>query len=388
MDRAVSVSQVVRAVDRWTAIAAASILVGINQLIVNVQPLLLGALARHDGLSDTQLGLISSALIGGASIASATGPAWVRSVNWRTATAVFIAGAALALAAATRSEQFGILCAIFFMMGTMKGGIGVPSFVCLGDSANPERNFGTSVAIQASMAALAAVPMAAYLIPAFGPNGVYYSLIGALLFGIAALPFLPPGGEVRTTKKDRQRIILTPELLPFLAMMIAMILFTVGVTGFWFFLERIGTAKHIPESTIGIAVSGTALISIPGSFCVTWLSRWLSGLRFVLLGSLLILLGYGLIALPSARTFLSGSLIFAFGWGVAQPGYWALASQTDTTARLFALSPAAAGIASVIAGLVSGPVIVASGYDGLMAFAASAIAAGMLLALLAMLKRR
>ncbi len=381
-------AQDIDTVNHWTAISAASALIGINQLIINVQPLLLGALARHDGLSDTQLGLISSSLIGGASLASATGPGWVRSVNWRKITAIFIGGASLALLAATHIDQFGLLCAIFFIIGIMKGGIGVPSFVSLGDTRNPERNFGTSVAVQAGMAAIAAAPMAAWLIPAYGPSGVYFSLIGALMLGLVAAAYLPSGSGAQVGAGHRQKIILTAALLPFAAVMLALMLFTIGVTGFWFFLERIGTAKHVPESTIGLAVSGTALISIPGSFCVTWLSRWLSGLRFAVLGSMLIILGYGLVALPGAATFLTGSLIFAFGWGIAQPGYWALASQTDPTARLFVLSPAAGGVASVLTGLVSGPIIVAYGYDGLMTFAALAIAAGVLLAAMALRVRR
>ena len=371
-----------RAVDHWTAIAAASLMVGINQLIINVQPLLLGALAENQGLTDTQLGLVSSALIGGSTCASLTAPLWVRRFDWRSVTTLFSLGAAAALFAASNVQTFTSLCLLFFGIGLLKGALGAPSFVSLGDSSKPERNFGISVTVQAGLAALAGAPMAAYLIPAYGVDGVYFSLIGALAVGLLAVRFLPRHGRAQKVDEPRKRIIVNSALLPFALVMLAMFLFTIGVTAFWFFLERIGTSKNVPAVTIGLAVSGTALITIAGSFLVTLLARWLGGLSLTVIGSLLIVLGYAFVLLPNPGTFFSGSLIFAFGWGICQPGYWALARAADPTARLFVLSSAVAGLGSVATGFLAGPIIGAVDYNGLTILAGSAILCGMMLCIL------
>ena len=374
-------------IDSLSVVAAASLLVGLNQLIINIQPLLLGALARYNGLTDTQLGLISSSLVGGALCATSTAPFWVRKVNWRRFTSLSILAASAMLFAASRITSFEGLCFAFAAIGLLKGGIGMPSFACLGDTSAPERNFGTSVAVQSALAALAGFPMAAWLIPAYGAPGVLYGLILALMLGLVAARFIPakgrPGTALTAEPGSSNVITITPSLLPFIAVMLAMMLFTIGVTSFWFFLERIGDARHVPAATIGLAVSGTALVTIPGSICVTWLSRWLNGLQFAVIGSLFIMAGYGLVALGGEALFLVGSLVFAFGWGIAQPGYWALARETDPTARLFVLSSAIAGFAAVMTGFIAGPVIVASGFDGLIAAAGAGIAAGAAMAALA-----
>jgi|UPI0003B66EA5 MFS family permease len=369
-------------VDRGSAIAAASLLIALNQLVINVQPLLIGALARHRGLDDGELGLVSSALVGGALLASSTAPFWVRRVNWRRTTTLALLLAALMFWVTSLVTGFGWLCLAFALAGLMKGMIGAPSFVCLGDTSRPERNFGTSVAVQAIVAAAAAVPMAGYLIPAYGLSGVLYSLIAAMAVGLVAVRFLPASGRGSEQAHGARVKVPAWRLLPFIAVLLAMMLFTIGVTSFWFFLERIGTAQSIPAATIGLAVSGTALVSIPGSFAVTWLSRWLGGLQFIVLGSLLIVAGFALVAVPEPVAFMAGSLIFAIGWGIAQPGYWALAREADPTSRLFVLSSAVAGLASVITGLIAGPMIGLNGYTGLIVMSGLFVAAGIALCVL------
>jgi predicted MFS family arabinose efflux permease len=375
-------------VDHWIAISAASMLIGINQLIINIQPLLLGALAEGNGLDDRQLGLISSALLGGATLASASAPFWVRRVDWRRATMLFIAMAILALLATARLSSFPTLCAAFALIGLLKGAIGVPSFASLGDTQNPERNYGISVAVQAAMAAIAAVPLAAYLIPKYGPNGVYYCLIAVLVIGFWGAFRLPSKGTHGQAAGELAPISWSRGLAPFAILMIAMMSFTIGVTGFWFYLERIGHAQHVPAAMIGVAVGATALISIPGSMLATWLSRWLRGVHFVLIGSTLIVSGYLLVSLAQSTSFLSGSLIFAFGWGIAQPGYWAMATDRDPTGRLFVLSPALSGLAAALTGLIAGPIIAASGYNGLIISSGVFIAVGASFALVALRRER
>ncbi len=120
---------------------------------------------------------------------------------------------------------------------------------------------------------------------------------------------------------------------------------------------------------------------------MTWLSRWFNGLQFAVAGSVLVVGGYVLVAIPGPVSFMAGSLIFAFGWGVAQPGFWALAREYDPSARLFVLAPAVAGAAAVLTGFIAGPVIERFGYDGLIMTCGLFLLAGAGLAITARVMR-
>lgn len=81
-----------------TAVLAASLLTGVNQLLVNVQPLLFGALTVRLGLDDAELGYLGAVVIAALTLGSISGPFWVRRANWRLMCVLALVGAAVAFA--------------------------------------------------------------------------------------------------------------------------------------------------------------------------------------------------------------------------------------------------------------------------------------------------
>lgn len=362
------------AVDAPTTMLGAAYLSGLNQLVANVQPLLLGALARDYGLSDRQLGHVSAVYIGAITTCTLTAPFWIRRVNWRLFASAAIVACVLAFAWGATLRTPSMFLLLFLALGLFKGGFGAPAFACLGDSSNPDRSYALSSVLQGLLAAAAAAPVASFIIPKYGVAGLFVFLGATYATGIAGCLALPRAGRVPSLRRNDDGSaapLLSTSALPPAAAALASATFTAGVLSFWYFVERIGVARGVPAAFIGVTISVTALAGILTSGVNIWLGGRLPSLAFVAAGTVLLLASYAVLAAPGDTAFLLCNLLFALGWGFASPAYWAIVRTVDATGRLFVAAPAASGAAGVGVGLIAGPVIEHGGYQGLLIFSAA-----------------
>ncbi len=371
-------------VDRPSAVIAASYLAALNALLVNLQPLILGAMAEGYGLTDRELGYVSSVFVGFNTLIIATGPWWVRRINWRMFTACAVAAASAAVAAGALVSQLWALLLIFALVGVTKGLIFVPTFASLGDATNPDRGYGVSVAFQSLMAAAAAAPLAAWVMPAYGVQGLFVTVAAVTATGLVACGWLPAEGRVdRTAHRGSDRPLWSLAAVPAVVALAALMAFGGGVAAFWFFVERIGTARGVSPAFIGLTLSITALSGILTSSIVAWIGGRVSSLNIIAVGLATIWAGYGALALAPTPGFVLCNLLFALGWGLSTPAFWALLRKVDATGRLFVAAAAASGLAAVLVGAVAGPVIERGGYTGLTVFSGGLLLVGFALAVLA-----
>lgn len=369
--------------DARPVLAAGAYLIALNQLVVNIQPLLLGAIAQGYGMSDRQLGHVSAVYVGATTIATLAAPLWIRKVDWRlfTTIAVVCCVGAFIFGATLRSAE--LFLAIFGILGILKGCFGAPAFAALGDSTSPDRAYGLSVVLQGVLAAAIAFPISGLIVPRFGVSGLFVFLACVYATGVLAARWMPRAGRVAAAQGEG-----APAALPLLSRaavapliaLVATALFVGGILAFWYFVERIGTARGVAPAIIGMTISVTALCSVMTSALNTWLGGRLPTTAFIAAGTALLLAGYAVLAFPGSIPFMICNLLFALGWGFAQPAYWAVARLVDRTGRLFVAAPAASGIAGVAIGVIAGPVIETGGYSGLLWFSAALMTAGMILA--------
>jgi MFS family permease len=364
------------AVDAPVTVAAAAYLIGLNQLIVNLQPLLLGALADAYKLGDAQLGHISAIFIGFNTLAVLSAPMWVRRVDWRALTTIAMVCATAALAAGALVSTLSTILLLFALLGVVKGVLGAPAFACLGDTSNPDRSYAVSLIVQSVLAAAAATCVAQWLLPRHGVGGVFLGLAAIAATGLVAARRLPARGVAAApdpphgSKPDAS---LGSALAPAVGLL-ALGVFVCGILSFWYFAERIGAARGVPVGLIGAAVSLCALATVATAAIVAWLGGRLASLWFVATGVLVVIAGYACLAWDSDLAYVAALVLFAMGWGLAQPGYWTIIRKVDAGGRLFVAAPAAGGAAGVLTGLLAGPVIARGGYEGLILCSAALLA--------------
>lgn len=359
-------------------ICAASFLTAINTLVVNVQPIIMGALADGRGLTDAGLGQIGAIFVGFNALCTLSAPLWLRSVNWRTMSFLGLTAAIAITLSGAWAQTLATLLLVFAALGLAKGLLGALAFAALGETDNPDRAFGAAVAGQSLLAAVAAVPLSAWIVPRYGVVGLFCALAALLCAGFAACVWMPVRGRggvsVKAGSAETSSLVSAAAVPPLVALL-ASGLFVAGIMGFWYFMERIGTARGSSAGWVGLAVSLAAVASIVSAAVVTWLgARWPS-LAYVFGGTAMVLAGFALLSLPGDSAFMSACLLFALGWGLAQPAYWAVVRKVDATNRLFAAAPAASSAGAVIVGLAAGPIIAQGGYGQLVGCSAALIAA-------------
>lgn len=377
-------------VDRTSAVVAASYIVALNAMILNIQPMLLGALSKEFGFTDRILGEISAVYIGAITLLSLSGPLWVRRSNWRmvvfVTTGLIVVGLAWGL---TLKTYTGFL-ALFVILGVLKGIMGVPPFASLGDSRNPDRAYAISAIAQGVVSATVAAMLASYIVPDYGVRGILLTLAAFYGSGLLCSHLLPRKGRIRfegfgdiPAPTASKAMLVAP-----LVATLGVVLFMGGVLLFWYFVEQIGVSRGVDRPTIGLIISVTALSSTAASGINAWLAGRYSSLSFIAVGTVVMLLGYAMLAYPGAATFAAANLLFALGWGFSTPAYWANLRIVDATGRVFVAAPAASGVAGVLAGLAAGPIIEETGYNGLLWSSGTLLALGVVVAGLAVVAFR
>lgn len=371
-------------VDSPMAIHAASYLTAINLLLANVQPIVLGSLATDYGLDDGTLGDIGAAFIGFISLVTLTAPWWVRRINWRTFSAIgAIVASAVLLAGAVCSTALGFII-LFALLGAAKACVGAPAFASLGDATNAERSYGICIAWQSLIAAVAAVPLASYIAPHYGAPGVFISLSIISATAAIASRWMPMQGRAHAADNTGTApLTMSKGVVAPLIGLLAIGIFSGGVLGYWYFIERIGAARGSAPGFIGIALSAASVANVASAALVARLGGRVRNWVLVLCGSALLILSFAVLQVKGDAAYLISNVMFSAGYGFAQPPYWAILRNVDTTDRLFVLATASTGAAGVIVGVMAGGVIGAGGYNGLIIMSASLIAAGGVLIALA-----
>jgi predicted MFS family arabinose efflux permease len=364
-------------------------LVGLNALMGNVQPLILGALADGYHLGVRDLGHISSAYVGTNTVAMLLGPLWIRRWNWRRVTLVSALIAAVLASSGALAQTATSVLLVFGLLGIAHAFLGAPSFACLGDATDSDRSYAVSVISQSFVAAVIAAPLSAYVVPTFGAKGLFLFLGLLFLSAAPACIWLPAGGRAPGEPETGPVARITAlALAPALAATLALALFMAGALAFWYFDERLGAHRGVTGAVVGATVSGISILSIPAAGVVAWLSKKISSLAFVSLGTCIIIAGYLTLRVPGVGAYVIGNLGFAIGWAVATPGYYAVLRRADPTGRLFVAAPAVGGGAGVVTGLVAGPIIEWGGYASLIAFSGGlTIAAALTLYICALITR-
>lgn len=329
-------------------------------------PFFVGGLISELGFTQAQANLISSAEIAGMALSSLLGAAWIGRFNWRHV-ALFALFAVLAgNLLSFYVENFQVLVATRFITGLVGHGTAFALGVAaIGNTSQPDRNFGFTIASQVAMGALTAL-IVPKTIAIYGIAGMCAPAAILAVVAMAFIPRLATSGHAQTpdSNQSKRTGIL---ILPLLGLLV-MIIWQMGVGPFFNNLVPYGISIQLDPSDIGTALFLSTGLSIIGPLTASALANKINRnvpVCIALTVQLLIILSFqGDITWIG---FTIRAILFQTAWNFTGPFLMGMIANLDESGRYSVLIPASqlGGIAlghAVIASLVQGSNLVLVNY--------------------------
>ena len=329
-------------------------------------PFFVGGLISELGFTQAQANLISSAEIAGMALSSLLGAAWIGRFNWRHV-ALFALFAVLAgNLFSFYVENFQVLVATRFITGLVGHGTAFALGVAaIGNTSQPDRNFGFTIASQVAMGALTAL-IVPKTIAIYGIAGMCAPAAILAVVAMAFIPRLATSGHAQTpdSNQSKRTGIL---ILPLLGLLV-MIIWQMGVGPFFNNLVPYGISIQLDPSDIGTALFLSTGLSIIGPLTASALANKINRnvpVCIALTVQLLIILSFqGDITWIG---FTVRAILFQTAWNFTGPFLMGMIANLDESGRYSVLIPASqlGGIAlghAVIASLVQGSNLVLVNY--------------------------
>ncbi len=329
-------------------------------------PFFVGGLISELGFTQAQANLISSAEIAGMALSSLLGAVWIGRFNWRHV-ALFALFAVLAgNLFSFYVENFQVLVATRFITGLVGHGTAFALGVAaIGNTSQPDRNFGFTIASQVAMGALTAL-IVPKTIAIYGIAGMCAPAAILAVVAMAFIPRLATSGHAQTpdSNQSKRTGIL---ILPLLGLLV-MIIWQMGVGPFFNNLVPYGISIELDPSDIGTALFLSTGLSIIGPLTASALANKINRkipVCIALTIQLLIILSFqGDITWIG---FTVRAILFQTAWNFTGPFLMGMIANLDESGRYSVLIPASqlGGIAlghAVIASLVQGSNLILVNY--------------------------
>jgi hypothetical protein len=342
-------------------------------VLFNGMPVVVGALARDRHMVASQLGDFSAAGYLGQLLAVGSAFFWIQRAKWRSTLRCCVLSAIATYVIMAYARAPWLLIASSCVAGASMGACVALTLSYWGSASNAPRaiSIGTLGMVLMASTFLYAAPV--FFTPHFGMRGA------PLLLSVILLPLFPlscwmPEKAAASSAASKP----SANSAAALAGLILMAIYFFGIFAVWAFLDRIGTARGLSPSEIGIALSVSMLVGAVALLLTTIVGeRW--GLllpltiSFVLWGAF-----FAVLLRPQSTALFTGALIlFNSAWNLSLPYQTAIVARSDATGRLIVLLPAFQA-----AGATGGPYLagqfVASGQFG---FTYSLLAVGVVISL-------
>lgn len=321
---------------------------------VNIMPTIVSGLIDALGFTNQQAGNVASANMYGAAAGALFIVFLIKKLNWQLFASLLLTGLIIIDLLSMKLTDPTIMVVVRFLHGFIGGMLVGTGFSLIARTTQPDRTFGVLLFVQFGFGGLG-IMFIPGMVPEFGTQILFYSLVAFSAATFLMLPFLP-GYEVKT---DKVPVKIAPgggiKMLPLLLTLATIFLFQAANMGLFAFIIGLGEFNLLEmdfiSTTLGIAnwlgLAGAGLVIVIGS-------------RFGYRKS--VLAGIGLTAMAIWALLYSSvpwiwvvsNCLIGITWGFTISYLLGLASRFDATGQMAAMG----GFASKM-GLASGPVVTA-----------------------------
>jgi predicted MFS family arabinose efflux permease len=348
-------------------------------------PVVAGKLAEQFALEPVQIGALFSAELGAFSLASVPAYLWLRRLNLRTATYLFVTIVILGNLVSGFIDSYAWLLAARVITSLAAGSITVIILTLSGQTANPSRAFGLYVVFQLAMGALilAVFPI---LYADTGVAAIYWTLAGLTALCLPVVSKID-GETLRATSAVSAASGPKPPMTGLVAGLAAVLLFYIALSGVWSFMAQISAEGGIDLSATSVALAIATGAGIVSALLATILGETPRRKLYLRLGYLGMAVGIALLfGNPGLVHFAIAAVIFKFAWTLILP--YLLSSLSDLGGhQMMTTTNLMIGTGFALGPVISGALIEAGGgFTGMITFSLVAIVASFLCVL--MVQRR
>ncbi|WP_060512392.1 sugar MFS transporter [Pseudomonas sp. NBRC 111124] len=357
-------------IDKTSVYICAGLVSAGGALLLNVLPVLFGALAEQFGYGEQQLGSLAMAMNLGFGVLGLASLLWIQRLSWRVISTLSSVLVAVALAGMLGNPTYETLMLLMALAGAGTGALYALAMTIFGDSAQPERAFGFKLGMETVPGALLLIVLPVAVAPLWGFQGMLVTLvISLLLMGVAPLPWVPS----RSTRQLEARAGGAPvcresRTIAWLSLL-ASLVFLTGIMSVWAFLELMGKKSGLASDTIGSVLALGFIVNAGGGFIAS--SIGLKAGRFLPVAVIIAAEVAGLVLLAqfdSLTTYVAGVMCFLFSISFVLAYTFGVMAEFDLSGRLVALGALCLSIGAAVGPAVGGLLIEAYGYTAVLLF--------------------
>ncbi|MEM6913680.1 MAG: MFS transporter [Pseudomonadota bacterium] len=360
-NEAISIAHRKTEFDDWRAVSISLYLAIVGYGVLVGIPVISTAWVTQLGFSETQVGRVAGADLGGLSVGAVVASLLIQRLNRRWLVVGAIATTVVANALCMIFVDYGAVLLLRLVAGFGSGIYTAIAVASLGATAHPARAYNIMLFIFAFSQAFEL-----QVLPQLSMNGIYFVFVA---FNLAALPFLawlPPrasvsglGVEVEEVDDTGQRSstnVAVPAYVPWLCLA-AIAATYVNIGAYWTYIELASLASPAADADwVGRALVWASFLSIVGCLVATLISNRYGLARPLLVTLVTHAVIVGMLAFGINNTNVVVSLfMFNFLWIFIDVYQSATVANVDKSGRYAALMPAAVGFGQIL-----GPNIAAS----------------------------
>ena len=321
---------------------------------VNIMPAIVSGLIEALGFTNQQAGNVASANMYGAAAGALFIVFLIKRINWRVASTILLSTLIVIDLLSIKLSDPTTLLFVRFLHGFVGGMLVGTGFSLIARTLQPDRTFGVLLFVQFGLGGLG-IMFIPGLVPEFGTQVLFYSLVAFSAVTFLMLPFLPDYAIPAKKEQQKQTAGNGIQKLPLILTLATIFLFQAANMGLFAFIIGLGEYYKLEmgfiSTTLGIAswlgLAGAGLVIAIGSR-FGYLKSVLAGITFTALAMWILLYS------NVPWIWIVSNCMIGITWGFTIAYLLGLASRFDVTGQMAAMG----GFASKM-GLASGPVVTA-----------------------------
>ncbi len=321
---------------------------------VNIMPTIVSGLIEALGFSNQQAGNVASANMYGAAAGALFIVFMIKRLNWRLASVFFLSGLIAIDLLSIKISDPTVMVMVRFIHGLIGGMLVGTGFSLIARTFEPDRTFGVLLFVQFGFGGLG-IMFIPGLVPEYGTQILFYSLVAFSAVTFLMLPFLPDYA-VTTVKHKQEKVAGNSILwLPLGLTLLTIFLFQGANMGLFAFIIGLGKHYTLPTDFISTSLGIANWLGLLGAGLVIAIGSRFGYLKSVITGIVLTAIGiWALLYSDTPSIWIASNFLIGITWGFTISYLLGLASRFDASGQMAALG----GFASKM-GLASGPAVTA-----------------------------